>query len=204
MSLPVKAVVIGEKDWMAVQPTNSLSWGNFNEIFDTTTGQCDVSDCKLVSQFGEEVDFTGYTWASNYDVNEMWKNYTGLAGLTSLTTEGIVSVPNTNIAAELIHALGGSTESSGDASFLYGLTRESVAGTSDRAYQFSITDYGQSIPDIFHDDSFSLISQCNFCTGSELGGWFYKTIEVSEPSTLLLYLVTLIGLSTIRNRTHNS
>ena len=56
LSIKVNAVIIGDKDWLQLTATVDFSWNQWDAIFATTTGQCNVAVCQLGN-----VDLTGYS-----------------------------------------------------------------------------------------------------------------------------------------------
>jgi len=68
LSGQVGAVIIGDKDWRQITDTAGYTWDDFDAIFDTSTGACDIASCLL----GGTVDLMGYTWADNSEVNDLF------------------------------------------------------------------------------------------------------------------------------------
>jgi len=82
------AVVIGDKDWLQVTSTTNNSWNDFDAIFHTTTGTCDVGGCLL----GGTTDLTGYIWANSAEVNSLLSSYHGSAGFPDTPTDSAIAV----------------------------------------------------------------------------------------------------------------
>ncbi len=187
-----QAVVIGDNDWLKVSDTFGYSWNQFDAIFDTTTGACEVANCSLGA-----LDLTGYTWASFTDVDEVLNSYftetisiaSSPASYTPLNSEmqgflidfgsvllGPPGGPFTNMQQGFMRSSSSSDYTTEASLFINGLNSNSnlIGGSSLER------DRGSSLR----------------------GGWLYKSTlapppppaSVPETASLLLMLAGLAGL----------
>jgi len=70
LSVLSASVTVNGVEWMQLTDTNSLSFAQFDTIYDTTTGELDTSTTSL-----NGIDFTGWTWASQSDVKSLAESY---------------------------------------------------------------------------------------------------------------------------------
>ena len=202
VSVQSEAVIVGDKDWLQITKTVAFSWNDFDNIFDVSTGVCDVSEC-IVTSTGERAnspfDLTGYMWASNFEVNELLKSYTGGIGLSDLSTDNEVELA--------LHTLDGFfldfefTHNNGlDFAGVHGLTRNQSDDSTKGDLITASTGTGVwgEYPDtlILDIDYWEVDWDSVF-----VGGWFYRPlVAIPAPSTQLLFLAGLVGLGIARRK----
>ncbi len=218
MSAQVHAVIIGDKDWrqLANDPQGQdgigYSWNDFDAIFDTTTGECDVAGCLLERPLLGSVDLTGYTWASNSEVNELFKYYAGGSGLTSLNSNNTVQLENEALFSffndfnyTYSDSLGGQSMAWANGwTRNYSAGQQGIVGDMMWASQFYPNGLFRSQAEAelgldIHRDTVCMTDDCRI---GWPGGWVYRKISssVPEPSILALMLTGLIGLSLARRK----
>lgn len=198
--LPSHAVIIGDKNWRQLLDTSGQSFTydqlTINNVCDAISGKCD-------SVFNS-VDFTGWTWATNTDVAEL---FYGLNIISDgyFDTNSTFAEANSTWADELIHTeidpndtgLFSDTEAwatgADYSSVLSGITRAGIPSTN-LAYVANVQDIGTGGGIV----KFSPI-QTNFSDVS-FGVWLYKSVAVPEPDSFLLFGVGLAGLGFVRRR----
>jgi hypothetical protein len=82
------AVAVADKDWLQFTSTTNFSWNDFDTIFDTDTGACDLVSCVI----GGTIDLTGCVWASRADVNALFDRYLFSAGKSSTNIDQYAGV----------------------------------------------------------------------------------------------------------------
>ncbi len=185
------AIIVGDKDWLQVPTTNNYSWSDIDTIFDTTTGQCDVAGCMLTAITGGasgSVDLTGYSWASNNEVNELLKAYTGGTGLSSLNP-----VTSLYLAPNGLDSFFADFTPTRFYTFdeIRGWTRDSTSGSGHEIQFYNIKDNTS-------DDAVVLTSTHKDAWGTNFGGWFYRSASVPEPSVLALMAIGFLGIGAAR------
>lgn len=182
-----ETVSVGDKEWLQVTATNNFSWNDFNNIFDVSTGVCDVSGC-IVTSTGERADspfdLTGYIWASNAEVNELLKSYTGGIGLSDLSASNQVELePHT---LDRFFSDFGFTHNNGfDFAGVKGLTRN-------QSYDSTMGDliiasrgtgaWGEYPDKLILDNSNRADGRTEF-----VGGWFYRPLAAIPPAPPILH-----------------
>ncbi len=191
ISLPAHAVVIGDRDWMQVTATTGFSWDDFDTVFDTSTGRCDVVGC-LLDNGADVVDVSGYVWANNADVNNMVIAATGGAGLPYLDRTWVWDTGSPTALDSLFISFAQTVVVSG-INQIRGWTREEhVHGYGD---YIALADFTDGI----HNDKEALQVgvAASFRPTEYVGGWLYKA-SVPEPSLMVLLLYGLVGMGAIR------
>tara|TARA_R110001583_G_scaffold7158_7_gene35704 strand:- start:7031 stop:7639 length:609 start_codon:yes stop_codon:yes gene_type:complete len=184
-------IIIGDKEWMQVTDTSNFSWNDFDAIFDTASGQCDITGCLL----GGTIDLTGYTWADNSSVNDLLISYS-LTGFSSLTGNNYVPYGTDSLDAMLSDFAP--TNSSLTWINLIGRTRNQTATTS----------YGDVVR-VASPKSLTGIDRAYIDTNrnwinpvalrsSQAGGWLYKAAAVPEPSSVAIFALGIMGLASRR------
>lgn len=193
VSLPVNAVIIGDKNWLQVTDTTNNSWNDFNAVFDTATGQYDGAGLLLGG-----VDVSAYTWANNSEVNDLFISYLGGTGLANLNSDHFEPVG--------VNSLDGffgdfnPTQTNVFALSTRGFTRSSNAGGSGDTIEALARVGGiDNLDDILILE----IHQLSDIKSSTIGGWLYQTVPVPEPSIITLFGLGLIGLGFARRRMRN-
>ncbi len=191
ISLPVHAVVIGDRDWMQVALTTGFSWDDFDAVFDISTGRCDVARCLLDNGI-TSFDVSGYVWADNSDVNDMIIAATGGAGLWYLDRTNGWDTGNP-IALDNLFMSFDPTAIAPDMNQVRGWTREE--NSNNYGDYISLID----ITDGIHNDRVHLdVGVADTVTRTEyIGGWLYKA-SVPEPSLMILISFGLVGMGAVR------
>jgi hypothetical protein len=82
------ALVVADKDWLQATSTTNISWNDFDTIFDTDTGACDVVSCVI----GGTIDLIGCVWASKADVSALFDRYLFSAGVSGTNIDQYADV----------------------------------------------------------------------------------------------------------------
>ena len=181
------AVVVGDKDWYQVSDLTSNSWNDFDAIFDATTGACDVAGCLL----GGTTDLTGYTWASNADVNSLIAGYYAGPGLNdSNAFDQLVTTGPATLDGIFTDFVTTSDPLIQHREYLWGYTRESVD-----AFQVTsilIWDWTDPVEADFLEKE---LHNSEIGTFTDRGGWVYRDLSpVPVPAAVWLFGTALIGL----------
>ena len=88
MASGANALVVADKDWLQATSTTNISWNDFDTIFDTDTGACDVVSCVI----GGTIDLTGCVWASKADVSALFDRYLFSAGVSGTNIDQYADV----------------------------------------------------------------------------------------------------------------
>lgn len=213
MSGTSSAVIIGDKDWLQVTATTKYSWNDFDTIFDSTTGACDVVECLL----GGAVDLTGYIWANNEDVNGILLSY-GLPGLSS------VNASNTSLQGvdglDPLFSIFDPTFNNPATPFnqITGWTRNFDGAAA--PFKGDVVSLKRFIEPSDTNDEAQLSEIAATVATPMLGGWVYRTglvpdssiitgpvpdssiitVPVPEPSIVTLFALGLLGLGVARRR----
>lgn len=185
------AVVVGDKDWMQLTASGGYSWNEYDAIFDTTTGQCDVLGCLL----GGTLDLTEYTWASNSEVDALFQNYTG-SGLASLNSDSRAYFGPNGLDVFFQDFTATSMPNS-SYEFMAGWTRNSsdISGNGDT---FGAVNELEGNNDYFNLEIHNLATT----KFDSWGGWLYKPAisQVPVPASIWLLGSGLLGLIGISRR----
>ena len=179
------AVVVDGKDWRQVVDTTGYSWNDFDAIFDTTTGACDVVGCLL----GGTVDLTGFTWASNADVSSMFDTYHAFTGIdNNYVADHYVGLAPTSLDAMQSDFTPTNTIPASQRQ-TKGWTRHQLNTNSATVYG-AHDSFGGSIDVVYREIHFGDAQII-----SEIGGWAYKPVSnVPVPAAIWLFGTALIGL----------
>lgn len=197
LSNPAHAVMVGTTDWMQVTDTRGYSWNDFDAIFDTSTGLCDVAGCLL----GGTVDVSGYQWASATEVAGLFQAYGAGDGTAPPEFGQNVGVSLTPGAFDAMFADFTPTVASTSFQQINGLSRESALywyTGQDVAVGLEATRYIVNL-DSKNDEYWRQAFSMDY-TNSNTGGWLYKTAAVPEPAGLLLLLMGLVSLRLTRQK----
>ena len=216
-SVQAEAVIVGDKDWLQVSDIPfpgidriGYNWTDFDAIFDTATGECDVTDCVVDIPYHEDLDLTGYTWASNSEVNELFMSYTGGVGLNSFNSNNAVQLEDGALFGFFNDFWPTYNDSEGGQSYLRieGWTRNYSAG--ELGTYGDVVWASQFYPNELYESPASAllgldIYQDTVCTSYDCrelrpGGWFYRLVAIPAPSTQLLFLAGLVGLGVARGK----
>lgn len=194
ITINANAIIIGDKDWLQVTATTGYSWNSFDAVFDTSTGECDVTGCLVSNSSSSAINLTGYTWANNNDVNNLFISEFGL-GLNSLTSSNSVRI-GVDGAEDFIPHTFSPTFVHATVEEVYGLTRESN-GDSTQADYMIVSSWVGSV-DANQDIIYLNTGTSRSVENRIIGGWFYRTVP--EPSLLALLSMGLIGMYVVRRR----
>ena len=182
------AVVVGDKDWLQLtSTTGGNSWNDFDAIFDTATGACDVAICNLGS-----LDLTEYTWASNYDVDNLFISYHGGAGLPSHTSDSIVYLEPPGL-----DQFFADFDSNVDEGNIIGWTRGTRFESSLLGDYIGALDCDPGCLDIRDRYLLETHARRDFSPTywDGFGGWLYKDVNpIPVPAAVWLFGTALIGL----------
>ncbi len=200
-SFNAKAVVIGDKEWFPIKEIVGYSYNDFNTIFDTATGECDVEGCML----GGEVDLTGYTWATLEDVIKMWNAIPGQTNIatvpvnrkSTIIEEGVGMADLFYTFFEPVLNLDENFKSS------TGIVREN--GTTNPLTVVVQDSYGN---EAHGKDFFTLFLPYDAFDerNQHHGAWIYKQVSTSSvpiPPSIALLATGLLGLGFVRLRLHS-
>jgi hypothetical protein len=178
---PAQAIVVGNKDWMQVATISSITPNELYLIFSGSHGECVIGNCMLGS-----INMTGYVWASFDDVLDLVNTLTDFAipHRADITTYG-----NTNSADTIFQIFSPTIEING-VRIIEGIFR---------AYTYPSLDNGSITIYDYNDGTTIDKASVNFTydryvSYSNVGGWFYKPLQVPEPGTLSLFISGIIGL----------
>ena len=194
---PAHAVLVGTTDWMQVTDTRGYSWNDFDAIFDTSTGLCDVAGCLL----GGTVDVSGYRWASSADVAGLFQAYGAGDGTAPPEFGQNVGISLTPGAFDAMFADFTPTVASTSYQQINGLSRESAIywyTGQNVAVGFDATRYIVNL-DSTNDQYWRQAVSMNY-TNSNTGGWLYKAAAVPESASLFLLVTGLISLRLMRRK----
>jgi hypothetical protein len=185
LAMPITdTVIVGTREW--AQPdlfANWVNWNDINEICPSSSGSLCGSE-----QIGRS-DMSGWTWASVEDVNALFNHFLIADGFSG---EDLLSGPDTYFTFGPITPV----EAFFDAGFrptpyTPPFTRQTLGWTSDRI----TNSYGRIAAardslEPFGGHSYSTSIQGGTSLYIE-GAWFYRTVDVPLPSTLVLILIAL-------------
>jgi len=195
LSSPAQAVLVGTTDWLQVTDTRGYSWNDFDAVFDTSTGLCDVAGCLL----GGSIDVSGYQWASFSEATELLQVYGGGAG--TVPTEFGTTVELTPGAFDTLFTDFAPTYSSTNFEWMNGFTREYAIHPStgrDAAVSLDVSRYIGGLDG--NNDTYRRQAVSMNYISSNYGGWLYRTADVSEPASLFLLLTGLVGFKLMRKK----
>ena len=202
IAIPAQAIIINNKDWRQLTETTGYSYNDILSVCDANTGICNGSLIN-VGRWGE-VDFTGWTWASVYDVGAMFDAIPqpNIGPPGHFITPNSYSEKGSAWAPAMIDRDGpyGVDQGLFQATFadtlstdLAGITR--TAYTSEFVYTSSVSDH---VADSFNDvASTSAYSRKDVRTNRR-GVWLYQ--QVPEPATLALMSLGLAGIGFARKK----
>ena len=189
------AVIISEKDWYQVSAVTGFSWNTFDQLFDEN-GKCIAAECMI----GPGINLTDYIWANNLEVDQMLSFIGQTDRLPTLSTSSTVWGDD-HYSFDTLFNLMSPTKvySNSGLQIIRGQTRDEdgTEGLSDRItvsdfYSEDVNDYKKDAYNLTKD---SLSSSYEY---SDVGAWFYKTIDVPEPSTLYLLIFGLASFNLSR------
>ncbi len=191
-SLPSHAVIIDDKDWRQLVDTAGHSF-TYDQLTSTNTCNTVTGACNGILN---GVDFTGWTWATNTDVSELF-DFLNIGPDGYFNTNTIYTETDSSWADDIIDIAIDSSDTGlfldtlsvdyGESFFgaLSGITRSE----SGYAYLAYLTDDSTSA------DRAEITSIASDHGDASFGVWLYKSTPVSEPSTFLLFSLGLTGLS---------
>ena len=158
---------------------------------------------------GDQVDFSGWNWASRNDVINLFASFNPNYSFTSQ----IIAEENSLWAPEIFNLFKATqTNDFGTGNLesrLTGIQRETFAS----ALLNDINALGYQITDNTNGSRFDRMeiapSSPRFATGinfsgDSIGFWLYKdSVQVPEPSTFLLLSLGLLGLFSTHNKLHH-
>jgi hypothetical protein len=186
LSSSAQAVIIGGKDWVQVNEFENrfFTYDKLvtNNVCNPITGLCDgIFDGK---------DFSGLTWATNFEVAELFTILQNTYGL-NWANDAIDSRPwDETDEGGLFDVLAVFPEPYGVDSYVVGLARAEYNDLSTNVYTAGIHYSWEGV----HETSDSFISPTsNNMTDVTFGLWAYRTHAVPEPAILGLMAAGLVG-----------
>lgn len=191
-SIPITDTVTGlgdGKEWAQINLFTNLSW-------DTINTACPAGVCTSGTQLnGYKMD--GWTWASVYDVGELYQLFTSNfpGGFNTYIELG------STWATTFLSTFQYTYESPDYYQYVRGWAAgDCFIGQFDYSYC-----YNPMVVDYVYDQDPDLMTTSGSYTPSDLfgesiGAWFFRTDSVPEPSALLLLSLGLLGLGLQRRR----
>ncbi len=171
-------VTIGDKTWRQLTETTNVNWNDLNVIYDTTDGKLDAG-----TMAGGH-DFTGWTWASETDVAEM---FTASHATLSIGIQESVYEEDSAWAPNIFTNF--TPTNPGVDNWLGGITRSVSQFESDKVWMPYIVDFGTGL-DLAETD---IVGNKTSTSGAR-GAWLYKSASVPEPGFTTLLGIALVGL----------
>ena len=179
-SYAMSGVIVGDKEWRQLTETHGLDWYQVSSVCSQLSGECDGA-VGLVS-------FTGWTWASVFDVMALFNDYIGsdVLGPTLWTATGTYTDTDSLWAPQFFSDFQ-PNRLEAPYPFAFGTSRSSVLRS---AYAPLI--YDSPTIDRAYIDNVSSYAVTN------TGYWLYR--PVPEPGTLGLLSLGLLGLAITRQK----
>lgn len=198
LSASAQAVVIDGRDWRQPADTLGFSWDDLATLFDPQTGQLiDPSNTTLTrASDGAVIDFAGWTWASVYEVADMFEaaglpgcpNPCSIASASAAWAPAFLDTDGAGIADDgLFYATGSPMASY---SLVHGLTRTTMFMPSMVFAPLVKDTEVQGMSDMV---STGLSWNTNF-TSSETGVWLFRDVTFPVPVPAPVGLLVLGAL----------
>jgi hypothetical protein len=194
-------VTVGNREWRQLTETTGFSWNEVSTVCNSTTGVCNGS----LGPDGSKVDFTGWNWAANSDVQGLFNAQIGNFFATATTDYKPGVIDNSQIAAFMADGFFLPTQTAG-ARRVIGFSRTPerlgqtvLAPDVQDATNQGACDFGPNFCDAaFLNRNYGLTSK-----EAAVGAWLYRDASpVPLPGALLLFgsgLATLLGLARKRS-----
>lgn len=180
-------VQVGDLEWSQPGDSVNLSYNQVAEVCGINTGAC-------AGAVGE-MDLTGWTWASAEDVGGLFSALTPHPGGIANYFEN-----DSTWAADFL-ALFTPTWETIAIRQVMGLTRTPYpSDPQSSAIGAEIRDWHGDF-NHHQDAAFTLSGYWQHTSYANVGHWFYRTQTVSEPATLALSCLALLGIATARRAT---